>query len=190
MLQCSTELLTPRESSTVSIERPVLSRVKIEPGLKTIYELSDDSNGDVEVLRSENKVQVSQSPEVVRKETTPHVSHSRNHGQSKVVASLVVSIIHSLMCLGARKRSKSVLSRINFDAIKLQQVDYLPPRYDGDVIFEFPPLGDHGQNTKAKQLRGMDRSYDGHAWSRTITSNIHNDPKLLFCTSSCLGHLR
>ena len=55
MLECSTELLAPKESSTVSIKRPVLSRVKIEPGLKTIYELSDDSDGDVEVLRSETK---------------------------------------------------------------------------------------------------------------------------------------
>ena len=53
---CSTKLLTTRESSTVSIERPLLSRVKIEPGLKTIYELNDDSDGDVEVLRSEIKI--------------------------------------------------------------------------------------------------------------------------------------
>ena len=106
--------------------------------------------------------------------------------------SLVASIIHSLMRLGTRKWSKNVLSRINFDAIKLQHVDYLPPCYDGDVIFEFPPLCDHGQNTKAKQLCGMDRRYNGqgHSWSRTITSNFQNDLKLLFRTSSCLGHLR
>ena len=32
------------------------SRVKIEPGLKTIYELNDNSDGDVEVLRSESKI--------------------------------------------------------------------------------------------------------------------------------------
>jgi hypothetical protein len=119
MLECSTELLTPKESSTVSIKRPMLSRVKIEPSLNTIYELSDDSDGDVEFLKPERKVQASLSPQVVRKETTPHVSPSRNLGQSKVVASHVVSIIHSLMRLGARKRSKSVLSRINFDAIRL-----------------------------------------------------------------------
>jgi hypothetical protein len=119
VLDCSTELLTPRESSTVSIERPVLSRVKIEPGLITIYELSDDSDSEVEVLRSESKVQVAMFPEVVRKETTPPVSPSRNLAQSKVVTSPVVSIIHSLMCLRARKRSKSVLFQINFYAIKL-----------------------------------------------------------------------
>jgi hypothetical protein len=189
MFECSTELLTPRESSTVSIERPVLSKVKIEPGLNTIYELSDDSDGDVELLRSKSEVQPSISTEAVRKETILLVSPSRHPGQSKVVASPVVSIVTSLMCLGGRKRSKSVFSRINFDAIRIQQVDYLPPRYNGDVIFEFPPVGDHGHNTKAKQLRGMDRRYDGHAWSRTITSNIQNDLKLLFRASSCLGHL-
>ena len=190
LLECSTELLTPRESSTVSDERPVLSKVKIKPDLNTIYELSNDFDGDVEVLKSESEVQPSLSTEAVRKETTPPVSPSRNPGQSNVVASLVVSIIHSLMHLGARKRSKNVLSQINFDAIRLQQIDYLPPRYDGDVIFEFPPLGDHGQNTKAKMLRGMDRRYNGHAWSCTITSNIQNDLKLLFRASSYLGHLR
>ena len=185
VFECSTELLTPKESSIVSIERPLLARVKVEPGLTTIHELSDDSDGDVEFLKSETIIQTSLSPEVICNETTPHVSPSRNPNQPKVV-----SIIDSLMCLGDHKRSKSVLSRINFDAIRLQLVDYLPPRYNGDVIFEFPPLGGNGYNTKAKLLREMDRRYDGHAWSRTITSNIQNDLKLLFRTSSCLGHLR
>ena len=120
MLECLIELLTPRESSTISIERPLLSKVKIEPGLNTIYELSDDSNGDVEVLKLECEVQPSLTPEAVCKETTLHVSPSCNLGQSKVVASHVVSIIQSLMRLGAHKRFKSVLSRINFDAIRLQ----------------------------------------------------------------------
>lgn len=35
----------------------------------------------------------------------------------------------------------------------------------------------------------MYKSYDGHTWSRTITSNIINDLGLTFHTSSCLGHL-
>ena len=80
MFDCSTELLTPKESSTVSIERPVLSRVKIEPGLNTIYELSDDSDGDVEFFKLERKVPASLSPQVVRNKTSPPVSPSRNLG--------------------------------------------------------------------------------------------------------------
>ena len=104
MLECSTEIVTPRESSTIRIERPLLSKGKIEPGRNTIYELSDDSNGDAEVLKSESKIQPSMIPEAICKETTPHVRPSCNPGESKVVASHVVSIIHSLMRLGARKR--------------------------------------------------------------------------------------
>ena len=103
MFECSTELLTPRESSTISIERSVLSKVKIELGLNTIYELRDDFDGDVEVLKSKSPVQPSLTPEVVRKETTPPISPSRHPGQAKVVASPTVNIIHSLMHLGARE---------------------------------------------------------------------------------------
>ena len=61
VFECSAELLTTKESSTVSIERQLLFKVKIEPGL-TIYELSDESDGDVEVLRSESKIQTSLLP--------------------------------------------------------------------------------------------------------------------------------
>ena len=51
-------------------------------------------------------------------------------------------------------------------------------------------MGVHGHHSGAKQLRGIDRRYDEHAWSRTVTSNIRNDLNLTFRTSSCLGHLR
>ena len=36
----------------------------------------------------------------------------------------------------------------------------------------------------------MDKYLDGHAWTRTHTSNIVNDLGLIFRTSSCCGHLR
>ena len=55
MFDCSTELLAPKESSTVSIERPLLAKVKVEPGLNTIHELRDDSDGDVQFLKPESK---------------------------------------------------------------------------------------------------------------------------------------
>jgi len=137
MLECSIELLTPRESSTVRVERHVLSKVKIEPILKTIYKLSDDFDADVEVLKAENEMQPSLSIEAVCKETTPLASPSRNPGQSKVVASPVVNIIHSLMRLGARKRSKSVLSRINFDAIILNRLIIFPLVTMGTLSLNF-----------------------------------------------------
>src|ERR1700738_138167 len=151
VLDASTELLTSRESSTVCIETPVLSKVKVEPGLDTIHELSDDTENEVELLRPVRKVDRALSPQATRREATLPVSPSRTSTPSNIVPKLAGSIVHSLMKLSARKRSKNVLSRIDFNAMKLQQVDFLPPRYNGDIIFEFPPLGVHGQNSKAKQ---------------------------------------
>ena len=80
VLDGSTEILTSKESSTISIEGPLLSRVKIEPGLETIYELSDDSNSEVEVIRSESKVQPKQAPQVHCNETAPLVDPSHALG--------------------------------------------------------------------------------------------------------------
>ena len=198
VLGASTELLTPRSSTTVCINSdPPLRKVKTEPGLQTIFELSDSD--------SENVLETTVLPEV--KDTTLPTA---DEIPAIVVTSLKSSVpctpavsppsipavspsnsvVQCLMKLSARKRSKSVLSRINFDAIRMQEVEYLPPQYNGDVIFEFPPLGAHGHHSGAKQLRGMDRKYDGHPWTRTATSNIQNDLKLTFRSSSCLGHLR
>ena len=46
VLAGSTKLLTPRTSSIVSVKALVLSKVKIEPCLETIFELRDDSYSD------------------------------------------------------------------------------------------------------------------------------------------------
>jgi hypothetical protein len=39
-------------------------------------------------------------------------------------------------------------------------------------------------------MQGMDKHHDGHAWTKTVTSNIKNDMDLTFRTSTCTGHLR
>ena len=38
-------------------------------------------------------------------------------------------------------------------------------------------------------MHGMDKRYDGHAWIKTIISNIKSDMSLMFHTSTCIGHL-
>ena len=39
-------------------------------------------------------------------------------------------------------------------------------------------------------MHGMDKRHDGHAWIKTVTSNIKSDVRLTFHTSTCIGHLR
>lgn len=183
LMDASTELLTSRESSMSSVQTPSLRKVKIEPGLRTIYELRDSCPlPNVDVSHMFEKCSTKYLPKDPDSQPT---SNSTGNSTSKST-----SVIDSLKQLASRKRSKNVLSKIDYDTITIERVEYLPPTFDGDIIFEFPPLGCHARQTVAKQLRGMDKRFDGHAWTRTITSNISNDFGLTFRTSSCLGHLR
>ena len=83
-----------------------------------------------------------------------------------------------------------MVTKIDYSRIRVEMVEYLPTTFDGDVIFEFPPVGASTLHSQAKLLRGMDKRHDGHAWTRTITSNIKNNMGLTFKSSSCLGHLK
>jgi hypothetical protein len=57
-------------------------------------------------------------------------------------------------------------------------------------MFELPPVDTSGFQTPAKLMYGMDKRHDGHAWTKTVTSNIKSDTSLSFRTSTCIGHLR
>ena len=50
-----------------------------------------------------------------------------------------------------------------------------------------PPVDKSGS---FHMMHGMDKCHDGHAWTKTVTSNIKSDVNLTFRTSTCIGHLR
>ena len=113
LLGATTELLTPRSSTTVCIEfEPLLGKVKTEPGLQTIYELSDDSN-------SKNVEVTTPIPQSIEK-TKPIALEIREEVvvpmKSSILSTPVVtppeSGVHCLIKLSVCKRSKSVLSHI------------------------------------------------------------------------------
>ena len=64
---------------------------------------------------------------------------------------------------------------------------FLPPTFNGDVLFELPPVDTSGP---FHMMYGMDKRHDGHTWTKTITSNIKSDMSLTFRTSICISHLR
>ena len=39
-------------------------------------------------------------------------------------------------------------------------------------------------------MDGMDKCYDGHVWTKTLTINISNNLNLAFHSSICIGHLQ
>jgi hypothetical protein len=66
--------------------------------------------------------------------------------------------------------SLNELRFLDYNKIKSQKVSFLPITFNDELIFEFMPicfLIGH-----FKQMQGMDRKYDGHAWCKMKTSNI------------------
>ena len=104
--------------------------------------------------------------------------------------SLVLSIYDNLLNLGSHRACQCELKNVDLASFSHQKVNYLPTRYNGDIVFELPPL----PNVKgggAAMLEGMDRWRDRHAWTETATMNITDpDGQLSFRYVKCLGHLR
>jgi hypothetical protein len=79
------------------------------------------------------------------------------------------------------------LKSLDYYAITIEFVNYLPTKSNGDILFELPPM--HHPLGHSKQLQGMDRKYDGHAWCKLQINNIKNAFGLGFKTTKCLRHL-
>jgi hypothetical protein len=98
--------------------------------------------------------------------------------------------VDCLRKLHASKKSRNALKGLDYNAVKLLRVDFLPPVFNGDVVFELPPVGSSVGSSQAKLMVGRDKQHDGHAWTKSITLHIKNDMGLTFCTSSYVGHPR
>jgi hypothetical protein len=97
------------------------------------------------------------------------------------------SVVDSLKRIRASKKVRNVFKTLDFDSLDIQRVKFLPPTFTGDVLFKLPPVDMSGP---FHMMHRMDKRHDGHAWTKTITSNIKSDMSLTFRTSTCIGHLR
>jgi len=59
---------------------------------------------------------------------------------------------------------------LDYDNIPLWKVQLLPIVFDGDFLFELPPI--HLNVHNPCQMQGMDKKYNGHAWSKLVTQPI------------------
>jgi hypothetical protein len=98
------------------------------------------------------------------------------------------SVMQCLRGLASFPRSRNELAFLDYEKIPYYKVQYLPPSYNEDVIFELPP-SQVSVSTSKNAMDSMDKRLDGHTWCRTITSNIHNNQGLTFRKSLCVGQL-
>jgi hypothetical protein len=80
----------------------------------------------------------------------------------QVVTSLNVVDLLKAMSLTSHVCSK--LKSINYGAIRIEFLNCLSTKFNGDILFELSyichPLGHFGQ------LQGMDKKFDGHVWCK------------------------
>jgi hypothetical protein len=184
VVEASSQEATPILSTTTTPQTPMPARVKIELGVEVIDVESDDSDDFSPPLKV-IKHNPSPLPHVLSTSCvgSPSVIMTSDHGSGP-------SIIPCLRKLSHTKGSRNPFKRLNYDSTPVHQVMFVPPLFNGDVIFELPPLGGSSSHCQAKLLSGMEKRYDGHVWSNTHTTNIKNDDGLTFRLSSCVGHLR
>ena len=187
-------VMTPPDESGDTVLVPGLGTLS-NPSIHIHSDTEDEEVSDINLGESIHpfKSQESVHPNVSgplpsRSKQSPSVSLGKPpvHSSSRTVRSILAHVRRTCN----RKGSRSELARINFDSLELNQVKYLPPKYDGDMIFELPPIPEEIPTQFGGGLDGMSKQYDGHAWCRTMTTNIKNDFGLTYRKSTCTGHLQ
>ena len=83
----------------------------------------------------------------------------------------VISIYDSLLSLRSHRSGRNKLKNVDLATFPHQKLNYLPTKYNGNIVFELPPLSTV-KSGGAAMLEGMDRRRDEHAWTETATTNM------------------
>ena len=88
--------------------------------------------------------------------------------------SLEICIYDLIVAMGYNRSAKSDFRAADLGSFLHKYVKYLPSQFNGNAIFELPPLQAPKLGGKGR-LEGMDRQYDGHCWTEIATLNLSND---------------
>ena len=183
----SIEFLTSPCSFTCTFSTPPVVSIKVEPGLDLVINLSDSSDDDRCIL-----------PEVDPSLQVPSASPIPLPLDLQILSSAIPkssvkqlrSIVNLLCRLANMPSSKNVLKKLDYGSLRIVHAKFLPLRFDEKVIFVLPPVSNSALHTKARSMDEMDKRYDGHVWTKTLTTNISNNLNLTFRSSICVGHLQ
>jgi hypothetical protein len=126
----STEFAPFLRSPSLSSLPPKLSIVKEEPGMQSVTILSDDSdaNSPQEPRRgiSNSGNPPSDAPHAFPARSTPTVVRPLESQ---------TTIFDCLKRLRFTKGTRNALKKIDYDSVEHLRVDYLPPVFNGDIVF-------------------------------------------------------
>jgi hypothetical protein len=76
------------------------------------------------------------------------------------LTSVMHSVVDSLKAMSQIWHTSNELRFLHYAAFRIEAINFLPMKFDNDMLFEFPlvckPMG------VSKQMQGMDRKYDNH----------------------------
>jgi hypothetical protein len=175
VMAASTELVTPHRSSTGTVHLTPATRVKVEKGDEVINILNDDSDGNSRAVAPPiiSRVDNCSIPDSLERTPMP-ISQPQPHSGHHRSLSVVDFLRRPWVSKGARNAFKS----LDYDTLDIHRVEFFPPTFDGDVLFELHPMDTSALHTGSKSMQGMDKRHDGHAWTKTVTSHIKNDMNL------------
>ena len=115
----------PLPIPSFTFNTPPLVKVKIEPGIHTVIHLSDSSDGD--------------EPPVSTPIHNPSPSSLRSAAVTPPLLSPLPpfptkppnSILQCLRSLASMPGRKNILKKLDYDTLQIQEVNFLPPRFDG-----------------------------------------------------------
>lgn len=97
-----------------------------------------------------------------------------------------ISALDLLLCILGSSEITNILEPQLF---KVQQIDHLPTTYNGNTIFELPPI--IGIPLKGLWLQDLNKDKDCYTWARLVKMSVKAIPKncYKFGKLLCIGHL-
>jgi hypothetical protein len=89
----------------------------------------------------------------------------------KVVAifSLSFFVVDYFKLMSFASHATFELKEVNYNTFHIKNVPCIPSTFDGDVLFELPPI--NNPNGHFGQMQGMDRKHDDHFWCKVKTTS-------------------
>ena len=150
----SIELAPSLRSPSFTNRTPVSSIVKEEPGMESVTILSDDSDVSSPQDATPNICRFGNSP-------SHDVPNDSPACTSQTVFRLGLqshsSVFDCLKKLRFSKGTRNAQKKIDYDSVHHVKVEYLPPVFNGDVVFEFPSIRSLSKSSQVGLMVGMDK---------------------------------
>ena len=168
-LSTSTVLVTPH-NSTSTVQVPTQPTVKIEPSNVNVHVISDFDDDAIPngPTGGTSKIPICRRGSIgsTRFLPTPDLRRSSSISSSRPPvhpdSQRPHSVVEALIKIASRKGSRSELASLDVGSLQVEHVNYFPLQFDGDKIFELPPLPQGCPTLYGGDMDGMGKQYDGH----------------------------